>query len=137
MNTTLVNILCLLSLSVCSEARDWAFVQSAGGIALGELVSKEGNWSLAVRANVSGLETITVKPQRINSALICERTDAVVQPGEIHLTIHSGLLRDGYVPSCPNANLGKLAPGTYRVFYRSTNGELNPLGEIHPGGTPE
>jgi len=130
MTSTFIKFLCLLPLAFCSEPRGWAFVQSTGGIALGTVSVSEGNWSLAVRADVSGLEEITVRPSLVNSALICERTTATVEDNRIFLTIHTGLLREGYATSCPPANLGQLRAGSYRVFYRSPAGEPHRLGEI-------
>ena len=90
----------------------------------------KGDWSLDVRANVSGLEEITTKPTVVNSALICESTTASVEGSNIYLTINTGLARDGYTPLCPSVNLGEVEPGSYQVFYRSPNGESQALGEV-------
>ena len=141
MNATLVKLMCMLSLTVCSEAREWAFVQSAGGIALGAVSENKGEWSLAVRANVSGLEEITVKPTVINSALVCTSTSASITGSDIYLTIHAGIIREGYTTSCPEAHLGRIHEGAYRVFYRSPHDKPAFLGEIQVGaaslpGTP-
>jgi len=40
----------------------WAFVQSVGGIAVGQPIRNAGQWILPVRANVSGVEAITTQP---------------------------------------------------------------------------
>lgn len=132
----IAGFLCILPLAICSEPRDWAFIQSVGGIALGSASVSEGEWSLAVRANVSGVEKITVKPTILNSALICESITASVQGGTIYLTINSGLARDGYSASCPAAHLGQAKEGSYQVFYKSSNGETQRLGEIVLGANP-
>lgn len=129
MSAIFLKFLCIFPLAICSEPKDWAFVQSVGGIALGAASVSEGKWSLAVRANVAG-EEITVKPTQANSALICESTTAVVQSNSIYLTINTGLVREGYSASCPAANLGKVKEGNYQVFYKSPSGELQKLGEI-------
>jgi hypothetical protein len=136
MSAIFVELLCILPLAVCSEPKDWAFMQSVGGIALGTASVSEEKWSLAVRANVSGLEEITVKPTLLNSGLICESTTASVQGNTIYLTINSGLVRDGYSASCPAANLGRVKEGSYQVFYKSPNGESQKLGEIVLGSNP-
>ena len=130
MSAIFVKLLCILPLAVCSEAKDWAFVQSVGGIALGAASVSEEKWSLAVRANVSGLEEVTVKPTLLNSALICESTTASVQGNDIYLTINTGLVRDDFSASCPAAKLGRVKEGSYQVFYKSPNGEAQRLGEI-------
>jgi len=53
-----MNILCILPLSVCSHPEDWEIVQSVGGLEPGAESVSEGNWSLTVRVNVSGLEKL-------------------------------------------------------------------------------
>jgi len=125
-----MNLLCILPLSVCSHPEDWRFVQSVGGLELAAKSVSEGVWSLAVRANVSGLEEITAKPTVVNSALICESTTASVEGSDIYLTINTGVVRDGYTRLCPSANLGKVDPGNYQVLYRSPNGESQALGQV-------
>lgn len=130
MTDTFVKLLCVFPLAFCTTPQSWSFVQSAGGMALTEAFVEEGEWTLAVRADVSGLERITVKPARINSAMICERTAASVEGDSIFLTIHTGVLRDGYTPACPPARLGRLTLDHYRVFYRGPTGELQPMGEL-------
>lgn len=125
--------MCMLSLAVCSEPREWAFVQSAGGIALGAVSENKGEWSLAVRANVSGLEEITVKPTVINSALVCTNTNVAITGSDIYLTIDAGIVRDGYTTSCPEAHLGRIHEGAYRVFYRSAHDKPAFLEEIQVG----
>lgn len=135
MSGMFIKFLCIFPLAVCSEPKDWAFVQSVGGIALGAATVSEEKWSLAVRANVAG-EEITVKPTHANSALICESTTASIQGNSIYLTINAGLVREGYSASCPAANLGKVKEGSYQVFYKSPNGEPQKLGEILLGSNP-
>ncbi|MGB4812549.1 MAG: hypothetical protein WBP13_08745 [Methylophilaceae bacterium] len=125
-----VKMLCVLPLAVCLAPRDWDFVQSVGGIAIEQAEVHEGEWSLHVNADVSGLTQITVKPTLINSALICESTDAEVEGDKIFLTINTGVIREGYSSKCPNANLGKIANQTYQVFYKDPSKENHLLGEI-------
>ncbi len=136
MSAIFVKLMCILPLAICSEPKDWAFVQSVGGIALGATSVIDEQWSLDVRANVSGLEEVTVKPTLLNSALICESTTASVQSNDIYLTINSGLVREGYSASCPAAKLGRVNQGSYQIFYKSPNGESQRLGEIMLGSNP-
>jgi hypothetical protein len=135
MSAIFIKLLCIFPLAICSEPKDWAFVQSVGGIALGAASVSEGQWTLAVRANVAG-EEITVKPTLANSGLICESTTASIQGNFIYLTINTGLVRDGYSATCPAANLGKVKEGNYQVFYKSPIGEPQKLGEIMLGSNP-
>jgi hypothetical protein len=109
----------LLPSSALAGSEGWQFVQSVGGIAVGKPKHSSSGWSLPVRADVSGLTAVTVKPTALNSSLVCERTVAAVEGRNIFLTIVSGLVRSGYTPLCPPADLGRVAPGQYRVFYRN------------------
>lgn len=130
MNALLVKLMCILPLAICAEEVGWSFVQSVGGISIGEVSQDEGGWLLAIHANVSGLEEVTVKPTIVNSALICESTSASIQDSAIYLTISKGLIREGYSIDCPAAKLGNINAGNYQVFYKSPNGETQPLGEV-------
>lgn len=130
MNAALMKLMCILPLAMCSEPIDWTFVQSVGGISIGEVSITDGNYSLAVNANVSGLEQVTVKPTLVNSALICESTMATIQDKAIYLTIYKGVIREGYSTHCPAAKLKHIKAGNYQVFYKSPNGETQPLGEV-------
>lgn len=125
-----MKLMCILPLAMCSEPVGWSFVQSVGGIALGEVTVVDGNYSLAIEADVSGLKEVTIKPTLVNSALICERTSATVKNQAIYLTINKGIVREGYSTSCQAAELGRLIDGTYQVFYESPNGETQALGEV-------
>jgi hypothetical protein len=130
MNAILVKLMCVLPLAMCAEPVDWSFVQSIGGITIGEPSKSEDGWLLAINADVSGLEQITVKPTIVNSALICENTTASIKDSAIYLTINKGLIREGYSSKCPAAKLDKVKAGNYQVFYKNPNGETQPLGEV-------
>lgn len=130
MNAALIKLMCILPLAMCSEPVDWAFVQSVGGISIGEVSITDSHYSLAVNANVSGLEQVTVKPTLVNSALICESTTATIQDKAIYLTINKGVIREGYSTHCPAAKLNHIKAGSYQVFYKSPNGETQLLGEV-------
>jgi hypothetical protein len=130
MNAALMKLMCILPLAMCSEPVGWAFVQSVGGISIGNVSVSKGNYSLAVNADVSGLEQVTVKPTLVNSALICESTTATIQDKAIYLTINKGVIREGYSTHCPAAKLKHIKAGNYQVFYKSPNGDTQPLGEI-------
>ena len=130
MASVLSTLMCILPLAVCSEPRGWGFVQSVGGMTIGAAVERQGGWFLPVQANVSGTESITVKPAMLNSGLICESVSAKVVGDSIFLTLNTGLVRDGYSPRCPDAALGTPPAGEYRVFYGFGEGEPQPLGRI-------
>ena len=118
---------------VLAGAEGWNFVQSVGGLAIAAPSHGAGGWNLPVRANVSGLEAVTNKPTTLNSALICERTNASVEGRNIYLTIVSGLARANASVRCPPASLGELPPGKYQVFYRGPGETAIPVGEVSVG----
>lgn len=121
----LVSIMALFLLVDCaavSEPRTWGFVQSVGGIEVGSPTQVGGAWVLPIHGNVSGLQTITVKPMELNSGLACY-TRATVEGASIYITVATGVAGSGRIAQCPSANLGSLAPGHYTVLYRGPNEE--------------
>src|SRR5467141_3561240 len=98
-----------------AEPQTWSFVTRIGGISIEAPQRSENGWILPVLANVSGIEAVTVKPTLVNSALICEKTRAIVEGQRIFLTIETGLVRKGTEVRCPPAVLGSIAPGRYQV----------------------
>ena len=109
-----------------AQARDWAFVQSVGGLAIDAPVQKNGSWLLPIRCNVSGLETVTVRPSTLNSGLGCS-VSARVEGQSILLTVATRLDSSA---ACPPVNLGPLAKGRYTVFYSGAPNERVRLQEI-------
>lgn len=57
----------LASCAAAAEPRDWAFIQSVGGIALGTPYRGAPGVMLPVRVNVSGTERITTEPRALHS----------------------------------------------------------------------
>jgi len=129
----LVMALSVLSLSACSifaEPRSWNFVQAVGGLSIGTPFHIEGGWVLPVHGDVTGLQTITVKPTTLNSGLACKKTAAEVVGNEIYLTIITSLAGKDSGALCPPAFLGQLHSGKYAVFYRGPNELAIKLGEV-------
>ena len=113
--------------------QSWAFVVSVGGIIIGDPVRANGVWSLPVQADVSGLKTFTSKPAVLNSALVCSSVAAKVIDNGIYLTIYSDLPGIGKNARCPAAQLGAVAPGEYRVFYKGPQDAPVLLRSVHVG----
>lgn len=124
---------CVTALPACAHSSRWAFIQSVGGMAIGTPKKANGEWSLPVMADVSGLTTVTVKPSTLNSALICEKTVATVEGHNLYLTVFTGTAGSSYTPRCPPAKLGAIPTGNYRVFYRGQNESPIPLGALRIG----
>ena len=123
--------LCMvLSTPVWGQARDWAFVQSVGGLSIGEPFHKDGSWHLPVRCDVSGLRTITTKPTSLNSALTCS-TVARVEKDAIYIAVITRLPGSQNSAACPPARLGSIANGRYKVFYSTSSSERISVGDIN------
>jgi len=116
-----------------AEPRDWAFVQSVGGVALSKPTKTDGAWALPVRSNLTGLEAITNAPTVINSALVCAKAEAQIHFKEIFITISSDIPNGKFTASCPPAPLGAIAPGQYRVYYHGPRDVPHFLDELTIG----
>lgn len=123
----------LFAFSAIAEPRAWSFVQTVGGVAIGIPVKNENGWLLPVRSDVSGLQTITVKPTTLNSGLACQRTEAIVEGKSIYLTIITGVASSGSSSLCPAASLGQLSAGKYSVLYRGLKEQPIPVDEVTIG----
>ncbi len=113
-----------------AEQRPWSFVTAVGGIQVGTPVQTNGKWSLPIRADVSGLQAITNKPTTMNSALVCEAVKAQVKGNDIFLIIETGVAHGTATSSCPDANLGQLANGSYNVWYGTSQAKGVSLGSV-------
>ena len=129
----LVALMMSLPVSALAGSEGWNFVQSVGGLAVEAPRHDARGWFLPVQANLSGVETITTKPTVLKSAVICERTDAIVEGRNIYLTIVSGLARPNTNARCAPAALGEISLGKYRVFYRGPGEKAILLGEVSVG----
>jgi hypothetical protein len=123
----------LLPLQAFARSEGWQFVQSVGGIAIDTPTKDLSGWAIPVRADVSGLSTITVKPTLLNSALACVHIVAAVEGQAIYITVVTGLVRSGVNPLCPPAQLGNVAAGKYRVYYRGPGEKPIELSEAKIG----
>ena len=131
MNRIVVVTVLLSGCSIVPRDQPWSFVTAVGGMAIDAPVRTPKGISLPMRANVSGLETITVAPTTLNSIMACSRTRAKIGGQEIYLTIATSLARAGDSPRCPPARLGALRAGEYQVSYGTEGTDATPLGVIH------
>ena len=113
------------------EPRDWRFIQSVGGLAIGTPYrSESGNVLLPVDCDVSG-RYITVQPTAANSGLHASAPAVSIREQSIYLTLRTELAQQGgYGARCPDAELGQLPPGQYSVSYLSPDGSEHSLGSI-------
>jgi hypothetical protein len=119
---------------VLEQGKDWTFVQSVGGLSLGVPVYRNSEWSLPVKADVSGATEITIKPTAINSGLACKKIRAHVRGNRIYLSLVAGLAGSGTTARCPASELGKLPQGRYEVFYENPDQTSLVIGKIDIAG---
>lgn len=120
--------------ALLGEERDWEFIQSVGGIAIGEPILEKNNWFLPVKCNVAGLKEITVKPTMLNSGLDWADTEVRIKGDVIYLSIETALVGMGGKSSdCGPAKLGEIKSGKYSVMYLSPDKSTNLIGEVEIG----
>jgi len=129
----LVSFLLAASSSIAAESRSWSFVQTIGGVAVGQPSKVANGWLLPVYADVSGLQRITLKPTALNSGLSCNTVNASVEGRVIYIAISTSIAGSGRNSLCPSAQLGQLKPGTYAVVYRGPDGQTTQLRSIAVG----
>ena len=110
--------------------RPWSFVTAVGGLEVGTPVQSNGRWSLPIRSDVSGLQAITNKPTTINSALVCTAVKAQVKGSDIFLVLETSVAHGTATSSCPDADLGRLASGSYNVWYGTSQAKGISLGTV-------
>ena len=117
--------------TIFHTSRDWQFVQSVGGLAVGTPQRDARKHAiLPLRCDVSGLQTITVRPTALNSGLFCDSPAVRIHSTSVLITLRTTLAGKGSA-LCPPADLGKIADGEYSIFYRDPDGKQHPLGTIH------
>lgn len=101
------------------DAKDWTFIQSVGGIKTEKPLETENGFYLPIICNVSGQDSITIKPKGPNSALFCLKTKTTVENNNIYITVITGdPLFETLDCKCKAVNIGKLKSGNYNVFYK-------------------
>lgn len=123
-------LLLLLMLPVYVEGaligtkRGWGFMLSVGGLTLGTPQSQNGNWSLPVNCDISGLKQFSMKPTIVNSGIVWADTDASIEKDKIYLTIETWVAGsfNKSTTACGPGSLGKLKAGQYQVYYRDPDG---------------
>jgi hypothetical protein len=112
-------------------SQSWTFMQSVGGIAIGNAIAEKGEWHLPLLCDVSGLRTFTLKPTAMNSGLAWSGTTVAVEGRDILITVVTGLPRaSAPSSSCGVANLGRIPRGKYRVMYRDPGGDKHPIADL-------
>jgi len=119
----------LASCAAAAEQRDWAFVQSVGGMAIETPYATAAGVMLPVRVNVSGTERITTAPRALNSGLAV-KVDASRDGDAVALRVTTVVAGPGRHASSGDVPLGNLEPGRYAIVFVEPKGGRVPVGEI-------
>ncbi|MFC0878959.1 hypothetical protein ACE01N_20360 [Saccharicrinis sp. FJH2] len=116
--TLLSLTLIIFFININRKTADWDFIQKVGGIKIETPLETEDGYYLPVLCNVSGLDSITVKPTTLNSALSCIKTKVTTNKNHIHLKIVTGVATNKNKDcKCKAVSIGDLESGEYKVFY--------------------
>ncbi len=115
---------------ILPERQSWDFMQSVGGISVGDPFREDGTWFLPVSCDVSGTRKVTVEPTRLNSALAAADVRIQVKGTAVYVTVVTTMVSHNRSSLCKPAALGNLPVGTYSVFYRDPDGTRHKLGRI-------
>ena len=127
----IVIILWILFISLTRSSKDWSFIQTVGGIKIEKPLETEDGFYLPVICNVSGRDSVTVKPKGINSALFCLKTKTLINGNKIYLTVITGYsLFEKLDFKCKAVKIEKLKPGNYKVFYKDKESSEHQIGEF-------
>ena len=103
-----------------------ASIQDLGGIMpLGASRDPSGSVRLQLACDLSGLETITVKPRTVAHFGGVESIDAAVEGNRVYVTVNWAV---GGSASAPPVDIGPIPPGSYEVLYRSPQQPDVPIG---------
>jgi len=127
----LITILFCSSLIGCaaSERRDWAFMQSVGGLSAA-VQDKNPSW-LIIRGDVSGLKEFSTKPTQMNSALAIKSVEAKVRDSRIQIYVVTTLISKKYSTTEINGvDISGVKRGTYTVQYLNPDNSTVDLNEV-------
>ena len=125
------SVAALLTTACAAEHRDWAFIQSVRGMALGTPYRTASGIMLPVSVDVSGLKTVTTTPRVMNSGLALKEIVVRREGNTVGIalfTTAAGSLSQRTTSS--DIALGDLQPGRYTVVYAEPNGERVDVGQI-------
>jgi len=126
----LASMAALLLEACAGEQRDWAFVQSVGGLAVGAPYRTPAGVMLPVDIDITGLRSITTKPTTMNSGLALKEIVIRPQGNTLLLKVMTTLGGKGSSPSSKDLLVGNLEPGRYAVLFTEPGGATIEVGNI-------
>jgi hypothetical protein len=127
----IVLVIWVLFNTLTRKSADWNFIQRVGGIKTEKPIETEDGYYLPILCNVSGWDSITVKPITTNSSLFCLKTKVSIKENKIYLTVATGMSIFGNNSTkCKAAKLGNLKEGTYKIYYKDNTTGEHSIGEF-------
>ncbi|MFC0879010.1 hypothetical protein ACE01N_20615 [Saccharicrinis sp. FJH2] len=116
--TLLSLTLTFLFFNFTRETAEWDYIQNVGGIKTDTPLETEDGYYLPILCNVSGLDSITVNPTTLNSAISCIKTKVTINKNYIYLKIVTGIATNKNKDcKCKAVSIGDLESGEYKVYY--------------------
>lgn len=98
----------------------WKQIQSYGGIRVETPLDTQDGYYMPIVCDVSGMDSITVRPTGISSWNTFKRTKVRIDDHFIYISVSiSGPFYGEGTTKCKAAKLGKLEHGHYKVFYET------------------
>jgi hypothetical protein len=128
---SLVLLAWLVFNSLTRKSADWNFIQNVGGIKTEKPIDTEDGYYLPIICDVSGWDSITIKPKVVNSSLFCLKTKVNIVENRINITLITGISIFGNNNcKCKAVRLGNLKNGSYKIYYKDKSLVEHLIGEF-------
>jgi hypothetical protein len=109
------------ALSACTPGRKISLheVQDLGGIRIDSMWALQKRLTIYLHCNVAGIESVTVKPVRLESTMGIAAVQTRIEGRTVFLTIRVG---PGKSAACPVVEMRSPGPGKGVVAYRDPDG---------------
>jgi hypothetical protein len=114
-----------------SQGQSWGAMQSVGGLRIdAPVVEADGSTYLPLLCDVSGLQTITVKPTAMNSSQVVRQIVVQRRKEKIQLQVVTGIADNQRMSVVRGVSLGRVPEGEYPLEYLNPDGSTVMLKEI-------
>jgi hypothetical protein len=114
-----------------SQGQSWGAMQSVGGLRIdAPVVEADGSTYLPLLCDVSGLQTITVKPTAMNSSQVVRQIVVQRRKEKIQLQVVTGIADNQRASVARGVSLGRVPEGVYQLEYVNPDGSTVMLKEI-------